>query len=162
MNRYARSALIAALSIVATGRVSQTLAANYSWNLTSGSWSVGSNWTPNGGPPLGTDTAWVVDGGTATDNLPSGNCSTLYLGGALSGTVVLVSGGSLGLAANGEIVGYTGVGTFTQSGGTNEATGGIVLGDNVGSSGSYNLSGGTLAAASEYVGNSYIGMITQT
>ena len=50
-------------------------------------------------------------------------------------------------------MGYSGTGTFTQSGGTNSIIDALYLGYNAGSSGTYNLSGsGLLSAASEYVG----------
>ncbi len=64
-----------------------------------------------------------------------------------------------------EIVGQSGTGTFTQSGGTNSlSTGqsGLVLGFNPGSSGTYNLSGGSLYGASEMMGDSGTGNFTQS
>ena len=93
MNRTVRLTLIAALSILAGGRVSQTLALDYSWNVSSGNWSTAGDWKPSGGPPTLNDPAWVVNGGTVT--IPSGvsaTCYVLFLGGAASGTVQLVSG----------------------------------------------------------------------
>ena len=57
------------------------------------------------------------------------------------------------LSANYEYVGYSGTGTFTQTGGTHTIAAALYLGANAGSSGTYNLSGsGLFSAASEYVG----------
>jgi hypothetical protein len=71
-------------------------------------------------------------------------------GTAATGTYVL-SGGSLQAIANifgsleSEVIGVSGVGIFNQSGGLNSANSpnGITLGQNSGSSGTYNQSGGT-------------------
>ena len=66
-------------------------------------------------------------------------------------------------------MGYSGTGSFTQSGGANNVNGGfnylsLGLGYNAGSSGTYNLSGGGLlsAAQNEYVGYSGTGTFTQS
>ncbi len=92
--------------------------------------------------------------------------------GSSSGQIYLAynlgSSGSYNLAAGTlttttEYVGYSGVGAFTQTGGTNtpgnvtnngnSSSGGLYLGYNPGASGSYNLSGsGLLSAPSEFVG----------
>ena len=65
-----------------------------------------------------------------------------------------MTGGSLSAVNGSQYVGYSGAGTFTQSGGTNSNRG-LYLGLNTGSSGTYSLSGtGVLSATGEYVGNS--------
>ena len=89
----------------------------------------------------------------------------LYLGynSGSSGSYNLSGSGVLS-AAN-EYVGYSGTGTLTQSGGTNNVSsaGGLYLGYNLGSSGSYSLSGsGVLSANLEYVGSSGMGTFNQT
>ena len=74
-----------------------------------------------------------------------------------------LSGSGLMLAGS-ECVGYSGAGTFTQSGGTNSYEN-LYLGYNLGSSGTYNLSGGSLLSAgfgTEYVGYSGSGTFTQS
>ena len=77
--------------------------------------------------------------------------SILAVNAGSSGTYNL-SGSGL-LSANSEYVGYSGTGTFTQSGGTHSIANSLYLGYNAGSSGTYSLSGsGQLSAASEYVG----------
>ena len=63
----------------------------------------------------------------------------------------------------GEFVGYSGTGTFTQSGGANAVANALYLGYNAGSSGTYNLSGsGLLSAVYEYVGCSGTGNFIQS
>ena len=60
-------------------------------------------------------------------------------------------------------VGYSGAGTFTQSGGTNSIQNNLALSANAGGSGTYNLSGsGQLSASYEYVGCSGTGTFTQS
>ena len=67
-----------------------------------------------------------------------------YSGG--SGSYTLTAG-SLSVNGPEEDIGYNGTGTFTQSGGTNSVNNGTVtIAANPGSSGTYNLSGGTLTA----------------
>ena len=88
-----------------------------------------------------------------------------YLGYNSGGT------GTYALTGNGrlssyypEYVGYSGTGTFTQTGGTNSTYyGDLYLGYNTGSSGLYALSGtGQLSAQYEAVGQSGTGIFTQT
>ena len=97
-----------------------------------------------------------------TNNI--GSNGTLYLAtGYVAPTGSYDLGGSGRLSAYDECVGYSGTGTFTQSGGTNDVSStnaAIYLGGSLGgspiSSGNYNLSGsGFLAAYNEYVG--YVG-----
>ena len=58
--------------------------------------------------------------------------------------------------------GYNGTGSFTQTGGTNAASGGIELGINYGGVGSYSLSGGLLSAGGVGLGDLGPGTFTQT
>ena len=53
-----------------------------------------------------------------------------------------------------QYVGYSGTGSFTQTGGTNNANGNsdLYLGSNAGSSGAYFLGNGLLSEGIEYVG----------
>ena len=77
--------------------------------------------------------------------------------------VTLGSGGTLA-AAYGEYVGYNGSGTFTQSAGNNStfAYGAVLLGYNMGDSGTFNLGGGSLSTYSEYIGYSGTGTFVQS
>ncbi len=163
MNCYARLALFAALSIVATAQVSQTLAANYSWNVGSAGWSFNSSWNPSTVPGPA-DTAWVVNGGTAgIGGLVFASCGTLAVGGAGSGNVQLSAAGSMTAGSGGELIGYSGSGVFSQTGGTNTTTAnGLILGNKPGSSGLYNFSGGLLTTAILSDGNSGSGTFNQS
>jgi hypothetical protein len=98
----------------------------------------------------------IQSGGTHTVT------NSLFLGrlSGSSGTYNL-EGGSL--SASDEFIGYAGTGTFTQSSGTNTVTGivsynpGFLLGGAyAGSSGTYNLEGGSLSAPIEHIGY-YVG-----
>ena len=74
-----------------------------------------------------------------------------------------MTGGQFTTYAINEYLGYSGSGTFTQTGGTNSEAAGIYLGYNSGSSGDYSLSGsGQLAAGAEYVGYSGTGAFSQS
>jgi hypothetical protein len=162
MDRFVRWAFLAALGILGADYAPQARGASYSWSVSSGTWTAAGDWSPSGVPGPA-DMAWVVNGGTATiASGVSASCGTLALGGAFSGSVQLLSGGSLTGGNGGENVGYTYSGAFTQTGGTNNAAGGVVLGTSAAGAGSYNLSGGSLAAAYMTDGNSGIGAFTQT
>jgi T5SS/PEP-CTERM-associated repeat protein len=75
-----------------------------------------------------------------------------------SGTYSLSGAGALSVTgaagAAGETIGYNGNGTFTQTGGTNTASGVLYLGYQAGSSGTYTLSG---TGSFSNTGNEYVG-----
>lgn len=117
--------------------------------------------------------AFVQTGGT---NSCAGHAGILYVGysAGASGSYAL-SGGTLstlndGVTAQNEIagsecIGYSGTGTFTQTGGSNACTGvdgSLYLGYNSGSKGVYTLGGGTLTAVNEQIGYNGNGTFTQT
>ena len=82
-------------------------------------------------------------GGTNTV-LGAGGTDNLYLGAEYGSTGLYnLSGGQL-TAATTEYIGYGGVGTLTQSGGTNNATAGLTLAHDLYASGTYNLNNGGL------------------
>ena len=162
MDRFARLSILAALGILGADYAPLARGANYSWNVSSGTWSTAADWNP-ATVPGPADTAWVVNGGSTTiSSGVSATCGTLALGGALSGSVQLVSGGSLTVPSGGEYVGYTGAATFTQTGGTNNAVSGLVVGHTGSATGFYNLSGGSLFAGYITDGNFASGTFTQT
>ncbi len=116
----------------------------------------------------------MISAGGGVINLNGGltlsGTGTTQLGGGTLATENTTSGisGSGQLSAAYEYVGYNGTGTFTQSGGTNSVSNVLCpweieldLGFNSGSSGTYNLSGGSLYCGGYngfmYVGNEYIG-----
>ena len=92
-----------------------------------------------------------------TNGINSAN-SALYLGSGpgSSGSYTLTGNGLLSLSSsnNVEYIGYSGIGSFAQSGGTNTIKlGTIYLGYVAGSAGTYSLGGSALlTAASEYIG----------
>ena len=131
---------------------SPSIAATYYWQVpagTSDDWSHSGNW--GGTLPAPNDTAYIVNGGTANVATSGDACYNLFLGsGAGSGTVNMTAGSLF--VANNLNDGYSGTGSFTQSGGTNSSSI-VTLGYYNGSSGSYTLKGnGLLSATIEYVG----------
>ena len=85
----------------------------------------------------------------------------MYLGYRTTGTGSYNLSGTGSLSSYWQYIGYSGTGTFSQSGGTNSATY-LQLGVNAGATGTYNLGGGQLLASNESVGNSGTGAFTQT
>ena len=150
--------LVAAMFFLA----STASAANVYWRGTSGDWSDATCW--GGTAPTSSDMAYINNGGTASVSSTGGTCNYLYLGNAAgeSGAIAMTSG-TLTMSKY-EYIGYSGVGTFSQSGGVNfNPSGNIYLGYNAGSSGTYNL-GGTAVLTSSYgcVGSSGTGTFNQT
>ncbi len=142
---------------------SREVRADVSWNVPSGDWSVPSNW--GGTLPTGSDTAYIVNGGTVAITLPGELCGTLSLGSSAGSGTLQMTGGSLS-ATSTQYVGYSGTGTFLQCGGTNSIAGSygaLLLGYTIASNGTYNLSSsGQLSAPLEYVGYSGTGTFTQS
>ncbi len=111
---------------------------------------------------------YVGYAGTGTFNQSGGTNSSAYLilgGNGGSGTYNL-SAGSLGnydTIVGGGFSGGVGVGTFKQSGGT-YGLDMLILGSNAGSSGTYNLSNGSLSigVGGEYIGEGGSGTFNQT
>ena len=124
------------LSLCRVGR-----AAEYSWNVAVGDWSVATNWT--GAVPTASDDAWITNGGTANVTQMGETCNNLYLDGASS---LQITGGTF-TVSNTAYVGYSGSGSFTQSSGTNSVSGTLILAQYAGSAGTYNLNGGLLSLA---------------
>lgn len=102
-----------------------------------------------------TDTASFVQTG-GTNSLSAAFLPNLYIGYATnsSGSYNLSGSGTLICTAGDGIlfVGYSGSGTFTQTGGVMTASN-IILGENGGSSGTYNLSAGAVASGAETFGD---------
>jgi uncharacterized protein with beta-barrel porin domain len=103
----------------------------------------------NNGVFVGSDTEWVYGG---FKNAHTGGAGVYNLSGADS--VLITSGAVKGDARGGEVVGDGGgIGTFNQTGGTNNATwsglavGSDIYGSGYGGVGVFNLSGGSLAAS---------------
>jgi len=108
------------------------------WIGNTGDWTNPANWNPN--PPSEVDDAFINNGGTAQITATGAVCAWLCLGQTSSsiGTVDL-SGGDL--SAGSVAIGLGGVGAFHQSGGLFTAASTFRLGNDVGSQGTYTLSG---------------------
>src|SRR4051812_181141 len=123
-----------------------------------GSFSVGGNANSVGtynlsgtGTLVANATEYIGNSGTGFFNQTGG---TNIINGLSNLNVGLSSGGGIGTytltagdlhVSNGENIGFNGVGTFVQSGGTNTMGGSLMLGNGSTSSGTYKLSGGTLS-----------------
>jgi autotransporter-associated beta strand protein len=132
-----------AIAILLLPYSSSIEAADLIWNVPSGDWSTPDNW--GGTEPTSNDVAYIQNGGTASVTQYDETCGSLYLGGSDVGTIEM-SGGSLSLGS--AYIGDTGTGIFTQSGGTNTIASALVLGSSTDSSGTYNLTAGTLITKS--------------
>ena len=132
-------------------------------------WTDSNNWVADI-KPISSDTAIIgssIRGGvtpaTAVIGTTGEACSYLYLGHTPgdSGTVQMVQGSlTVGYYA---FVGYSGTGTFTQTGGTHTVNSYLHLGYNKGSEGNYTLSDGSLNVGhNTCVGCSGTGTFTQT
>ncbi len=111
---------------------------------------------------------YVGSSGTGTFNQSGGINSANYTSGGLYLGYNSGASGSYNLSGSGllstvyEYLGLSGVGSFTQSGGTNNVTN-LYIAYFSGSSGSYLLSGsGVLVSSAEFVGNSRSGAFTQS
>ena len=95
---------------------------------------------------LTTPSLFVASSGTATVAHSGGSVSvtTLYVGTNSNNNGTYLLSGSAALSAGTECVGFSGNGVFTQTGGTNTISNELVLGNNAGASGTYNLFGGLL------------------
>jgi autotransporter-associated beta strand protein len=78
-----------------------------------------------------------------------------------------IAGGAYSLGGNGLLswsslyIGNSGSGSFVQTGGTHTLSSGLILGNNLADSGTYNLQGGLLFTPSEVIGYSGSGSFTQ-
>jgi fibronectin-binding autotransporter adhesin len=123
--------------------------------------------TLDGGTNTVTGILYVNTLGNLTVNTGTVSTSSVRIGpNAGSNSSITVNGGTLSAAGNQIVVGYDGTGTLNQSSGAVSITGGqrLVIGNNPGSIGFYNLSGGSFmnSGSSEWVGSSGTGTLTQT
>jgi fibronectin-binding autotransporter adhesin len=106
--RAARSrALLGAVALVVLPAAARADDFNWKSSITSGSWSVASDWSDfehpaTLGPPANADNAFIGFGDTVTLNVPNSDINNLYLGYEWGGTGTLenVAGGTLGLSAS--------------------------------------------------------------
>ena len=135
-------------------------AATYTWGVPTGDWSIPGNW--GGTLPTANDDAFITSAATATVSTAGATCNNLRLDSAVGAAALQLTAGSL--YTTNQYVGYSGTGVLSQSGGTNSLSNGLCLGYGTGANGSYNLTGGSLAASagSEVVGGSGTGTFTQS
>jgi hypothetical protein len=140
------AAVLASLTIDATGSGTMRLYQSYNHPLSAGYEVIGLYGTGTFQQTTGTN--------TVTTSLGLGSYS------GSSGTYNL-SGGAL--SASAEYLGSYGTGFFTQTGGTNSVASQLYLGYYTGGIGNYALSGsGSLSAGYEIIGNNGTGAFTQT
>jgi fibronectin-binding autotransporter adhesin len=153
-----------------TGTFTQTSGTNSAYYLYLGyiSGSNGSYNLSNTGK-LSAYYEYIGCSGTGTFTQTGGTntiSSSLYMGynTGSSGAYYLSGTGSLTVTGTGgEYIGYSGNGTFVQSGGTHTVNKTLYLANSFDSTASYTLSGTCkLSASSEYIGHSGTGMFTQT
>jgi hypothetical protein len=146
--------------------------ADKNWNpaIGSGNWSTPHNWIPTLPPSSGDNVSIVTNDALnrivtfdSTDNLTYQGFRLDNVGG---GTNTLLQNANA-LNAAYEMIGISGIGVYTQNGGTNFVTGSgtnaLYIGYGATGAGVYNLSGGSLAVNGyEYVGASGAGTFNQT
>ncbi len=138
----------------------RSFAANHTWAVSTGEWSLASNW--GGTLPNAADYAYVVNGGTVTVATSGAVCGALSLGSSVSSGTVWMTGGSFIAAGGGQYVGDSGTGRFAQSGGTNSGLQ-VYIGASAGSDGEYDLTGNSLLSAHvEVIGLNGSGIFTQS
>jgi T5SS/PEP-CTERM-associated repeat protein len=134
-----------------------TTAADTYWQVDTGNWSTGSNWT--GGEPYSSTEAYINNGGTALITQSGETCDRLWLGrdSDANGTVKM-SFGDLTVVGR-EHVGFNGEARFVQSGGTHSVGlgddpnfAGLYIGHQNDANGTYILADGQLQAENEFVG----------
>ena len=132
--------------------------------------SASGSYTLDGSGTLSTTAQFIGYSGSGTFTQTGGTNTPstfpLYLGSnsGASGTYILSGNGNLSPNACDEYIGYSGTGTFNQTGGTNSISPDLYLGYYHGASGTYNLSdAGILSKAiNEYIGYGGTGTFTQT
>ena len=133
--------------------------------------SSSGNYTLSSNGQLSVNVAQVGYSGTGTFTQQGGSngSSHLYLGSNSGGSGTYTLSGSGQLSSENQYVGNSGTGNFTQSGGTNNAgilseNGGLNLGQNAGSNGTYTLYGSGVLVAVNYesIGVSGSGYFSQT
>jgi fibronectin-binding autotransporter adhesin len=148
------------------------MATNYSWAdpSTTGDWSATASWNL-GVVPLGTDNAYVANGGTANITAAGATCLNLYVGQTgFSNGYVNMTGGTFNVTTTSftpALIGGTNNGQFDLSGGTATFGFGFTLGGSASAysavTGTFNLSNNAVlnATGAENIGNYGIGNFTQ-
>ena len=104
--------------------------------------------------------SFTLSGGTNSVGQPG--LALMYLGNNTGSLGAYSLSGSGLLTGAAETIGNSGVGIFTQTGGTNSASGDLYLGNNTGGVGNYSLNGGLLSSPEQYIGYMGSGSFTQS
>lgn len=120
-NRKRMASMVLAASTIA-GLGASAHATNRTWNVGSGSWSVGTNWNPTGAPANG-DTAFLTstDGAARTVTYDNANAALVFANvvvNASSGGTFTLDQSTLSLSTGNVAIGTTGRGIYNQNGGT--------------------------------------------
>ncbi len=127
-----------------------------------GTWNAAANWLAgvpaNGNDVLILATDTLTHSITYTNANPAIVLGKLTLDGNGGGTIAL-SQAQDALNTTTEFVGFIGNAAYTQSGGTHAVSGVLTLGAKSGSSGAYNLAGGSLTVSTLNVGSAGVGSL---
>jgi len=173
--RFLASAAAPVLAVIAGPGSNAFGQTSYTWLGSNGNWSTSTDWNPNGVPGTENgDTAVIETSGAAPVTITynySGSANTLgdvtvdYTGSAAGGGNTLSISANLSLNAETENVGDIGSATVDQGAGSNMVTSGpLVLGDDIGATGTYNLGGGSVTDVTdvEQIGYDGNGTFDQT
>ena len=133
--------------------------ASYTWQIASGDWSAASNW--GGTLPTKNDYAYIANGGTANVTELGASCGTISLGSSTGRGTVQMTAGNLPVTGY-VFVGNSGLGSFSQSAGSQSSIYLLCLGNAAVGNGTYNLNGGLISALNVDVGANGIGNFTQS
>jgi T5SS/PEP-CTERM-associated repeat protein len=144
-------------------------AADKYWIGGTGSWDEGTNWNPLGQPQL-SDYVYITQSDAADRTItyqnttnPNDRLTLLCIDATGTGAITLLQNTDT-LSSSTGYIGYSGTGTFTQTGGMNMLRSELYLGYYLGSTGNYNLSGtGSLTTGAQLtVGYNGTGNFKQT
>ncbi len=168
--RKAKYCLIAIGAVLLTLLAQPALANTVTWTGPSGNWTTASSWSSSPNLPAAGDDVFLTSATSKTVTLntkaPATGSFDLVWIGASSGTfTVNQSSSTTSLSAGGEVIGFSPYvkGAYNQSGGSNTITNALVLGiGGPGSSGTYNMTGGTFSAGAIIVGPYGTGTFSQS
>jgi T5SS/PEP-CTERM-associated repeat protein len=166
LGRTSLQSVLSAFAVMLTVTVLSfsAIAGNRYWQVATGDWGIHANWGFL--EPGSNDTAFIDNDGTANITQSGEAAMGLQLGTtSLDSGHVNMSAGGLSVGED-EFIGYRGVGTFMQTGGTNSMDGSLYLGRYSSGNGAYTLSGALsvelIVDTFSYVGHYGMGAFVQT